>query len=89
MATCNVGGDSAINLGFTAGSEEEALASTGRIPQKALRRAFPIELLNRFDAIVPFRALDRQDAKAILSEIIVRDANENLLREYGTGSDVQ
>lgn len=83
VATCNVGGDSAINLGFTAGSEEDALASSGKIPQKALRRAFPIELLNRFDAIVAFRALDRQDALAILSDIIVRDANANLMREYG------
>ncbi len=82
VATCNVGGDTGPALGFLAGSEEAALAASGRAPMTALRRAFPVELLNRFDAIVPFRALDRGDARAILSEVIVRDANANLTREY-------
>ena len=82
VATCNVGGDTGPALGFLAGSEEAALAASGRAPMTALRRAFPVELLNRFDAIVPFRALDRSDARAILSDVIVRDANANLQREY-------
>jgi len=82
VATCNVGGDSGPALGFLAGSEEAALAASGKAPMTALRRAFPVELLNRFDAIVPFRALDRSDARAILSDVIVRDANANLEREY-------
>ncbi len=82
VATCNVGGDTGPTLGFLAGSEDAALAASGRAPMTALRRAFPVELLNRFDAIVPFRALDRSDARAILSDVIVRDANANLQREY-------
>lgn len=82
VATCNVGGDAGPALGFLAGTEEAALAASGRAPMTALRRAFPVELLNRFDAIVPFRALDRGDARAILSDVIVRDANANLKREY-------
>jgi ATP-dependent Clp protease ATP-binding subunit ClpA len=82
VATCNVGGDTGPALGFLAGSEEAALAASGRAPMTALRRAFPVELLNRFDAIVPFKALDRGDARAILSDVIVRDANANLQREY-------
>ncbi len=82
VATCNVGGDTGPALGFLAGTEEAALAASGRAPMTALRRAFPVELLNRFDAIVPFKALDRGDARAILSDVIVRDANANLQREY-------
>lgn len=83
VATCNVGGDAGPALGFLAGTEAAALAASGTVPMAALRRAFPIELLNRFDAIVPFRALDRDDARAILTGVVVRDANENLRREYG------
>lgn len=83
VATCNVGGDGGQTLGFLAGTEAAALAASGKVPMTALRRAFPIELLNRFDAIVPFRALDRSDARAILSGTIVRDINANLRREYG------
>ncbi|MBU0928470.1 MAG: ATP-dependent Clp protease ATP-binding subunit [Spirochaetes bacterium] len=83
IATCNVGGDSGPALGFLSGSEAEALAASGKAPMTALRKAFPVELLNRFDAIVPFRALDRGDARAILSSVILRDANANLKREYG------
>lgn len=83
IATCNVGGDTGPALGFLAGSEAEALATSGKVPTSALRRVFPVELLNRFDAVVPFRALDRDDARAILGEVILRDANANLRREYG------
>ncbi len=83
VATCNVGGDSGPTLGFLSGDEAAALAASGKAPMSALRRAFPVELLNRFDAIVPFRALDRDDARAILSGVIVREANANLRREYG------
>jgi ATP-dependent Clp protease ATP-binding subunit ClpA len=49
----------------------------------ALKKAFPIELLNRFDAIVPFRSLDRTDAKRILADTIVRRGNQALKTEYG------
>ncbi|HPE89137.1 MAG TPA: ATP-dependent Clp protease ATP-binding subunit [Spirochaetia bacterium] len=83
VATCNVGGDAGPALGFLAGTEAAAIAASGKVPTAALRRAFPIELLNRFDAIVPFRALDRDDARAILTGAVVRDANDNLRREYG------
>jgi ATP-dependent Clp protease ATP-binding subunit ClpA len=81
IATCNVGGDSGPALGFASGTD--AVPGQARVPMAALRRAFPVELLNRFDAIVPFRALDRDDAASILSGVIVRDANANLRREYG------
>jgi ATP-dependent Clp protease ATP-binding subunit ClpA len=85
VATCNVGGDTGPAVGFDV---EHALhRDSGRVPMAALKRAFPMELLNRFDAIVPFRALDRDDARAILSGVIVRDSNANLRREYGLELD--
>ncbi|MBN2874724.1 MAG: ATP-dependent Clp protease ATP-binding subunit [Spirochaetales bacterium] len=80
VATCNVGGEGGQALGFSSDTRDDADA---RAPMVALRRAFPVELLNRFDAIVPFRALNRDDALVILRDTILRDANANLLREYG------
>jgi ATP-dependent Clp protease ATP-binding subunit ClpA len=80
VATCNVGGNAGAVVGFKNGNEGDS--SIARAPMAALRRAFPVELLNRFDAIVPFRELDRSDAREILGRILVRDANTNLKKEY-------
>jgi ATP-dependent Clp protease ATP-binding subunit ClpA len=79
LATCNVGGEQGPAIGF--GQE----SGPGRVgaPMAALKKAFPIELLNRFDAIVPFRSLDRTDAKRILADTIVRRGNQALKSEYG------
>jgi ATP-dependent Clp protease ATP-binding subunit ClpA len=84
VATCNVGSNQSTAPGFdqVAGTEAD-----GRVPLAALKRAFPIELLNRFDAIVPFRGLNREDARLILQNIIIADNNENLMREYGIRLD--
>jgi ATP-dependent Clp protease ATP-binding subunit ClpA len=84
VATCNVGSNQSTAPGFDQVSGTEA---DGRVPMAALKRAFPIELLNRFDAIVPFRGLDRNDAHRILRDIIIAGNNENLLREYGLSLD--
>jgi ATP-dependent Clp protease ATP-binding subunit ClpA len=80
IATCNVGGGGP-QVGFS--RPDDMPGGKAVAPMAALKRAFPIELLNRFDAIVPFRALDRDDARAILVDKVLRDANANLLREYG------
>ena len=84
VATCNVGSNQGTAVGFDqlAGAEAD-----GRVPLAALKRAFPIELLNRFDAIVPFRGLNRDDARRILQDIIIAENNENLGREYGISLD--
>lgn len=84
VATCNVGSNQSTAPGFdqVAGAEAD-----GRIPMAALKRAFPIELLNRFDAIVPFRALSREDASRILQTLIIAENNQNLVREYGISLD--
>jgi ATP-dependent Clp protease ATP-binding subunit ClpA len=81
VATCNVGGGGGPQVGFS--QSDNTAEAKAVAPMAALKRAFPIELLNRFDAIVPFRALDRDDARAILVDKVVRDAKANLLREYG------
>lgn len=89
IATCNVGDGSAVPVGFaaiggSAASRDSGSAPTpAKAPMTALKRAFPIELLNRFDAIVPFRALDRDDARDILVATVIRDAAANLSKEYG------
>jgi ATP-dependent Clp protease ATP-binding subunit ClpA len=84
VATCNVGSNQGTAVGFDQLSGAEA---DGRVPLAALKRAFPIELLNRFDAIIPFRGLNREDARRILQDIIIAGNNENLLREYGISLD--
>jgi ATP-dependent Clp protease ATP-binding subunit ClpC len=81
IATCNVGGDSGSLVGFSRAGDSPARKAVA--PMAALKRVFPIELLNRFDAIVPFRGLDMDDARAILVGKVLRDANVNLVREYG------
>jgi ATP-dependent Clp protease ATP-binding subunit ClpC len=79
VATCNVGSNTGTSVGFDRlpGQQDE-----GRVPLASLKRAFPIELLNRFDAIIPFRGLNRADARRILSETIAPAFNSNLRREY-------
>ncbi len=79
IATCNVGTGDGPPLGFGSGTA----LSDGKIPLAALKRAFPIELLNRFDSIVPFRALSRENCEAILRDIIFTKSNRNLARTHG------
>lgn len=79
VATCNVGGDSGTSIGF---DQENGPGRVGA-PMASLKRAFPLELLNRFDAIVPFRSLDESDARRILSDTIIARSNVNLRVEYG------
>lgn len=78
IATCNVGSESGPVAGFMRGD-----GASSRVPMPALKRIFPPELLNRFDAIVPFRALDRDDALKIVRETVAASVNDRLEREYG------
>ena len=80
VATCNVGSNEGTAPGF---GQLAGVETDGRVPMAALKRAFPIELLNRFDAIVPFRGLNRDDARSILKDLIIAENNQNLQREYG------
>lgn len=84
VATCNVGSESTPPVGF---GQDELPGRTGA-PLASLKRAFPVELLNRFDAIVPFRSLDHNDAMAILKDGIVAKANATLLEEYGVALEL-
>ncbi len=79
IATCNVGSDSDSAIGFG----HELLPGREGAPMAALKRAFPVELLNRFDAIVPFRSLDREDARRIVVDTIIERGRKTLAEEYG------
>lgn len=78
IATCNVGSTDTSMVGF----DSDSRRGDGRIPLSALKRVFPLELLNRFDAIVPFRALTRQDCGYILSNMLIPASNKNLQQTH-------
>jgi ATP-dependent Clp protease ATP-binding subunit ClpA len=52
----------------------------------SLRKAFPVELLNRFDEIVPFRLLKKSECSRIVREILTRDA---ALRASRSGASLE
>ncbi len=79
IATCNVGTGDGPPLGFGSGTA----LSDGKVPLAALKRAFPVELLNRFDSIVPFGALSRKNCESILRDIILAKSNGNLEKTHG------
>jgi len=79
IATCNVGSGDGPPLGF----DSSSALSDGKVPLAALKRAFPVELLNRFDSIVPFKALSRKNCESIVRDIIFAKSNENLSRTHG------
>ncbi len=61
VMTCNIGADAGV-AGFRAGAAPAATA----VPEKELRAQFRGEFLGRIDRIVPFRALDAGDYRALL-----------------------
>jgi ATP-dependent Clp protease ATP-binding subunit ClpA len=79
IATCNVNDDSGKAIGF----QEADPGAAPVLPLGKLKQVFPPELLNRFDALVPFRALLREDCARILDDILIKANNENLMNEYG------
>lgn len=74
IATSNVGDWSTDPIGFASARGVDA-----RVPEAALKRAFPPEFLGRFDAVVPFRPLDRDDCARILAGLVVPRARARLL----------
>lgn len=78
VAATNIGSSARKPIGFADGAADGGPG----LPMDALRAEYTSELLNRFDEIVPFRALDRSDCVAILSDIIVPDARGRIAREY-------
>ncbi|MBU0935593.1 MAG: ATP-dependent Clp protease ATP-binding subunit [Spirochaetes bacterium] len=83
IATCNVGSESMSPVGFSS----ESRKGDGRVPFSALKKSFPLELLNRFDAIIPFRALTRADCGHILSTMLIPASNANLFQVHGLRLD--
>jgi ATP-dependent Clp protease ATP-binding subunit ClpE len=79
IATCNVNDDQRSTIGFQ-GPERSAAPS---LPLAKLRQVFPPELLNRFDALIPFKPLSREDCLSILKDILIKENNRNLSAEYG------
>ncbi len=79
IATCNVNDDSAAAIGFKDGSG----STVPLLPMAKLKQVFPPELLNRFDDLIPFRALSRDDCRSILVELLIQRSNEGLKRDYG------
>lgn len=79
IATCNVNDENKGDIGFNPNSQKEQ----AKVPMAKLKQVFPIELLNRFDEIVPFRPLNREDIEVILASILEVQVNKNLSSEYG------
>lgn len=78
IATCNINDDSGARIGFSEGTEGPT-----PLPLARLKQVFPPELLNRFDALVPFNPLSRQQCASILRDILVEKSNANLRKDYG------
>jgi ATP-dependent Clp protease ATP-binding subunit ClpC len=78
VATCNVGEDNKSPIGFS--SNQQVIKPI--VPLTKLKMVFPVELLNRFDEIVPFRALTREDCASIITSILVKKLNATILAEY-------
>jgi ATP-dependent Clp protease ATP-binding subunit ClpC len=78
IATCNVRSGSLSPIGF----ETAAPGAKAVLPMAELKRVFLPELLNRFDALIPFRALTRGDCAHILRDILIPKNNANLIEEY-------
>ncbi len=83
VATSNVGDWSIDPIGFAS-----ARGADARVPEAALKRAFPPEFLGRFDAVVPFRPLDRDDCARILSGLVVPRASARLSEERGVSLEL-
>jgi ATP-dependent Clp protease ATP-binding subunit ClpA len=79
IATCNVNDDQRSTIGFQ-GPDRSAAPS---LPLAKLRQVFPPELLNRFDALIPFKPLSREDCLSILKDILIKENNRHLSAEYG------
>ena len=54
-------------------------------PMKELRQSFAAELLNRFDAILPFRPINPEGARRIVRERLLPAAEQRLKRAHGIG----
>ncbi|HOX19075.1 MAG TPA: AAA family ATPase, partial [Spirochaetales bacterium] len=83
IATSNVGDWSTDPIGFASTRGVDA-----RVPEAALKRAFPPEFLGRFDAVVPFRPLGRDDCARILSGLVVPRASARLSAERGVSLEL-
>lgn len=85
IATSNVGNaDAAPSIGFASTSREEP----AQIPWADLKRVFPVELLNRFDEIVPFRHLSRDVCRDIVVSILMPQATSRAEARLGSRIEV-
>lgn len=85
IATTNAGAASKRPVGFGVESGSASRHGPAAAPLAALRETFPVELLNRFDEIIPFRPLDREDCARIVRELLIPEA----LRRAGlTGAEL-
>jgi ATP-dependent Clp protease ATP-binding subunit ClpC len=87
IATSNVGHglDSAHSIGFFTPSQQEEMDMSWR---RAAENTFPVELLNRFDALVPFHPLSLQHCN-IIASIYLSELQERLEREHKLHLEVQ
>ncbi len=76
VATTNAGAETSRSVGFL-GEESTRPRRGDGIPEgvmNSLKERFPVELLNRFDEIVPFGPLDRSACARIVKEVLVKEA---------------
>ncbi len=83
VAATNAGCMNRKTIGFSSGLAEESPDAPPEAPLDALRAEFGSELLNRFDEIVPFRSLSRDDCASILWNVIFPESRDRLKAEYG------
>ena len=87
IATSNVGHGIGAerSIGFFTPSQQKEMNASWR---RAAENTFPVELLNRFDALVPFHALNLEHCNAIAS-IYLSELRERLEREHKLHLEVQ
>jgi MoxR-like ATPase len=82
----------AVGIGFQGNGHDPARADSRRsrsskpdsaMPTDELRQVFSLELLNRFDEIIPFQPLSREIADRILTEHLIPAAAEMAHRRHG------
>lgn len=52
------------------------------IPWTALKNVFPIELLNRFDEIIPFSPLNPETCRRIIHDLVIADSGNRVEERY-------
>lgn len=79
IATTNAGMQTRAAVGFGIDASRDGAS----ISVDRLREVFPIELLNRFDALIPFRHLSKETTRQIVAQHLIPKAATRLREAHG------